>query len=194
MTAPNSSQTAPEGGSQGGTFDADAAAQQALADAARQGQGEGDDDDEDGDGDWTAESARRAISKRNKENQKLREQLRKLQPLADQFEQQRQANQTELEKAQEKASALEVRIAELTATNTRREAAEAAGLASQFVKFITAVEPDEALAQAKELAKALKAASGEDKRADMRQGPRGSNSTGSQMTNDDLLRAMARQR
>lgn len=190
MTQPDNG--APEGGQENDDFDADATAQQALADAAREaGEGSDDDENEDESG-WDSERSKREINKRNKENQRLREELKRLKPLADEAEKRRKGEQTEAQRLTEEKSRLEVQLAELTTANLRREAAEAANLAPQFVKFITAAEPDEALAQAKELAKALKAANGEDKKPDLRQGARGSNSAGSSHTNDDLLRAMAR--
>lgn len=190
MTAPDNG--APEGGQQDDDFDADAAAQQALADAAREAS-DSDGDDEDDHDSWDSDRAKREISKRNKENQRLREQLKALKPLADEYEKSRKAGQSEAQKLAEEKSRLEVQLAELTTQNTRREAAEVAGLSPSFVKFISAAEPDEALAQAKELAKALKAATGEDRKPDLRQGARGSNSTGTSVNHDDLLRQMARQ-
>ena len=102
------------------------------------------------------------------------------------------ASQASPQLAEQKAE-LEIQISELTVANVRRDAAEAAGLAPKFVKFITAAEPDEALAQAKELAKELKppadtAANGRP--ADLRQGSRGSTKPTSE-SRDDLVRRMA---
>lgn len=196
MSTPEGS-TAPEGGTppEGN----DDAAQQALA-AAAQEAGDGNEANDDGDDDegeqFDAERARRKIAKVNREAQSLREELKKLKPLAAEAEKRRQGEMTEAQKLTEQKAALEVELAELRTSNVRREAAEAAGLTPTFVKFITAAEPDEALAQAKELAKAVMAGAGETQgrqKTDLRQGNRGATNSGSQSP-DDLLRAMARGR
>lgn len=136
------------------------------------------------------------IEKANREAKNLRERIKALEPLAREAETKRKGEQTVAERLTEEKAALEVQLAELTTANVRRDAAEAAGLPARFVKFITAADAEEALAQAKELAKELKPDAGEkpkEKRgADLRQGARGSANTGNQLTPDDMLRQMAR--
>lgn len=171
----------------------DDAAQQALADAAQEADAGTDGDDGENDDDkWDEAAARRKWDKAQREAKNLREQLKQLKPLAEEAEKRRKGEMSEAERLKEEKSALEAQLSELTAVNTRRDAAEAAGLPAKFTKFITATDPAEALAQAKELAKELK--SDEKRPADFRQGARGANNAGSTTNHDDLLRAMARQR
>lgn len=196
MTTPeNNSSTAPEGA--GKAEQTDVEKQQAFADAAREAANNEPDDDDVDDENFDADKARKVMAKKNREAQNLREELKRLRPLADEAEKRRKGEQTEAQRLTEEKAQLEVDLAELRATNTRRDAVEAAGLPAKFVKFITAAEPDEALAQAKELAKEFKAATGEERKPDLRQGARGgssANNAGSNQTHDDLLRQMARGR
>lgn len=180
-----------------GNFDADAAAQQALAEAASRGTGESsseEDDDDSSSDEWDQEKARKKIEKANREAKNLRDQIKQLKPLAEEAEKARKDGQTEAQRLTEQKAELEVQIAEMRAADARRTAADQAGLSPQFVKFISAADPDEALTQAKELAKALKSATGEDKRPDLRQGNRGTSNASGTQSHDDLLRAMARGR
>lgn len=195
MTAPNGqNSSSSEENDDNGKFDADAAAQQALAEAARNsGDSSSDDDDDEESGEtWDQEKARNKIAKANREAKNLRDQIKQLKPLADEAEKARKDGQSEAQRLTEQKAELEVRIAEMEAADARRSAADQAGLSPQFVKFISAADPDEALVQAKELAKALKSATGEDKKADLRQGNRGSGNASGAASHDDLLRAMAR--
>lgn len=174
----------------------DLAAQQALARAAQAaGDDDADGDEDDGDdSSFDLDRARKAIQKKNREAQGLREQLKKLRPLAEEAEKRRQGEMTAAQKLTEEKAALEVELSELRVANVRREAAEEAGLPARFVKYINAAEPKEALAQAKELAKELRPADSDQQRttkADLRQGARGANGAGSSMSPDDLLRRMA---
>lgn len=171
----------------------DEAAQRALADAAAQEADTDDQDDDDTDR-FDEARARRKIEKANREAKSLRERIKALEPLAAEAEKRRKGEMTEAQKLTEEKAALEVELAELRTSNVRREAAEAVGLPARFVKYINAAEPTEALAQAKELAKELKAANGESGKPDFRQGARGSSNAGSNVTNDDILRHMARPR
>lgn len=164
-------------------------ADQRNADQAQEADG---DNDEDDDEKFDAAAARRRLDKAQREAKNLRERIKALEPLAQEADKTRKAQQTEAQRLTEEKAELEVRLAELTTANVRRDAAEAAGLPARFVKFITAADADEALAQAKELAKELKPA--EEKKADLRQGARGANASGSSQNADDLLRQMARQR
>jgi hypothetical protein len=186
MTAPNS---APEGES---STDDDAA-QQALADAAREA-GDESDGDEDDDEQFDSERARRKIDKANREAKALRDRIKALEPLAQEAEKRRKGEMTEAQKLTEQKTQLEAELNELRAVNTRRDAAEAANLPARFVKFITATDANEALAQAKELAKELKGTEERKSSPDLLQGARGANNAGATQNPDDLLRQMARQR
>jgi hypothetical protein len=175
----------------------DEAAQQALA-AALEARGSGadaeDDNEDDGEEQFDADRARKKIDKANREAKSLRERIKALEPLAQEAEKRRKGEMTEAQKLAEEKAAIEVELAELRTTITRREAAETAGLPAEFVEFITAAEPQEALAQAKKLAKAVKAADQPTGSPDFRQGSRGANNSGSTQSADDLLRQMARPR
>lgn len=193
MTAPTGT-TAPEGAPEGSSTTAaeDEAAQRALA-AAQEAAGEQTDDDDDDDEKFDASIARKRIEKANREAQNLRKQIADLKPLADEAEKRRKGEQSESQRLTEEKAALEVQLAELTTANVRRDAAEAANLPAKFVKFITAADPNEALAQAKELAKELKTAN-EPARpgtANLGQGSRGANNAGVTESPDALLRRMA---
>jgi hypothetical protein len=86
------------------------------------------------------------------------------------------SQKSEQQKLTEKLSAVEVELAQYRTREVRMNAAVAAGLPGDMAKFITEVEPDAALEQARELAKHLKAAEPkpvEPKPADLRQGARG---------------------
>lgn len=185
--------TAPEAPA-GENNESDDAAQQALADAAQEAaNAEGQDDDEDDEEKFDADRARKKIEKANREAKNLRDQLARLKPLADEAEKRRKGEQTESQRLTEEKAALEVRLAELTTANIRRDAAEAANLPAKFVKFITAADPDEALAQAKELAKELKGANEgrSNGSANLGQGARGASNAGTTESPDALLRRMA---
>jgi len=189
MTAPSPT-TAPEGGSEtGGSTAEDEAAQQALAAAAQEA---GDSEDENDDDKWDEASARRKWEKSQREAHNLRKQLAELKPLAEEAEKRRKGEQSESQRLAEEKASLEVQLAELTTANVRRDAAEAANLPAKFVKFITAADPDEALAQAKELAKELKAANEpRNGSANLGQGARGAHNAGVTESPDSLLRRMA---
>lgn len=192
MSTPNPGPGAPGGEGQDNLDDD--AAQQALADAQAAAGDDTDDDDEEETFDEAR--ARRKIEKANREAKALRDRIKALEPLAKEAEQRRKSEQTEAQRFAEEKAALEVELAELRTSNVRREAAEAAGLPQRFVKYISAAEPAEALAQAKELAKEFKAANGEagNGKPDFRQGARGPSNTGSTLTPDEAIRHMAGRR
>lgn len=174
----------------------DEAAQEALA-ALAQEAGDGNDSDSDGEGEddeqFDAARARRKIEKVNREAKALREQLKQLKPLAEEAEKRRRDEQTEAQRLTEEKAELEVQLAELRTAAVRREAAEAAGLPARLAKYISAADEDEAHAQAKELAKEIKAdEQAAPPKTDFRQGARGSTSSGNTQNRDDLLRQMAR--
>ena len=188
MTAPAPESTVPEGTSPADNDYDDASAQEALAAAAREAEGADDGDDDDDDLDPKVKAK---IERANREAKNLRERIKQLQPLAEEAKKRADAEKSESQKLAEAKAALEVELSELRVANVRREAAEAAGLAPKFVKFITAADADEALAQAKELAKAVQPeAAATPRPADLRQGTRGS-SKPPQMSADDYIRGLA---
>lgn len=78
------------------------------------------------------------------------------------------------EKLTEQLNEAQVKLTEYQVAQTRREAAEAAGLPQSLAKWIRATDPDEALEQAKELAQ-LKSELGEEEKPaqpDLKQGVR----------------------
>jgi hypothetical protein len=94
---------------------------------------------------------------------------------------------TEVEKLGEQLSAAQVELQSLKVEKTRRDAASTAGLDPDLTEYITAVDPDEALAQATKLAEKVKAR--EPKPADMRQGTR--TTARPPESRDELIRRMA---
>lgn len=144
---------------------------------------------------WDEAAAKRKFERIKADLAKARSERDALKPLADEAEKRRKGELSEAQRLAEEKAALEVRVAEMTAAQVRRDAAEAAGLPSKFVKFVTAAEPDEALEQAKELAAALKRdedANGANgtRRPDLRQGSRGASTPKADNPND-LIRRMA---
>ena len=188
MTAPTDDPTPPQNEPQGGQEDDDSAAQAALAAAAREA---GQDDDEDDDG--LDERTRAKIRKANREAQNLRTRLKELEPAAAELKKIKASQQSETERLTEQLAEREKELTELRTTAIRRDAAEAAGLPAKFTRFITATEEDDAVAQAKELAKELGLDKNGQKRSpDLRQGNRGQNPSAPRENTDDLLRRMAR--
>lgn len=78
-----------------------------------------------------------------------------------------EANKTEAQKLQDKLAAAEKELSEHRVRDIRARAAKDAGLDADMAEFLTATEPETALAQAKTLAKRLQPA-----KADLRQGAR----------------------
>lgn len=96
------------------------------------------------------------------------------------------AQKSELEKAQERETALQVELQKYRVAEIRRAAASAAGLDSELAEFITAVDEEEAKAQAEKLAERFKATK---QSADFKQGPR--TTPPAAKSRDELLRAFA---
>lgn len=97
------------------------------------------------------------------------------------------AQRSEVEKLNDQLTDAQVELQAFKVAETRRKAASDAGLDPELAEYITAADPDEALAQAKRLAERLKPP--EPKTADFRQGSRPPAKPG--MTRDDLIRGMA---
>lgn len=106
---------------------------------------------------------------------------------------------SEAQRLAEQLAEREVELETLKVGAVRREAAEATGLPANFIKFISGATPEEALEQAKELAKALNVAAGNSNEGqqqappptDFRQGARRDGSKPRTQTPDDIIRAMA---
>lgn len=190
---PDDDQTDIETGAQGGDTDSDDDdfdAQAALSAAAQ----EADDDSDDDEGDGLDDRTKAKIAKANREAQNLRQRLKELQGSAKELKALKDKDKSEAERLAEERDQLKTQLDELNVANIRREAAAEAHLPQKFARFITAETEDDALAQAKELAKELGLdAKGNKKSPDLRQGNRGPSNAGQNKQNpDDLLRAMAR--
>lgn len=98
------------------------------------------------------------------------------------------AQKSEVEKLNERNTALEVENQGFRVGEIRRTAADEAGLPAKYAKYITAVDADEALGQAKELAEGLKKDEPKS-RPDLKQGAR--SQPPQQMSRDEMLRGMA---
>lgn len=160
-------------------------AQSALAAAQ-----EAADEDDDGPDDKT----KAKIAKANREAQNLRTRLKELQGAQKKLKEYEDADKSESTRLAEERDELKGQLHELSVQNVRREAAAEANLPQKFSRFITAETEDDALAQAKELAKELGLdAKGNKKSPDLRQGNRGPSNAGRDKPDpDELLRAMAR--
>lgn len=159
----------------------DSAAQEALATAQEAEQAQEAEDDA------LDPKIKAKIEKANREARNLRQRLRELEPLAKKFKDSEQASKTEAQKLSEQLAEAQVELQGLRVEGIRRNAALQAGLDPDLAEFITAADPEEALAQAKRLAK--RTAPPEPPRGDFRQGTR-TNTTQKQDKND-LLRGLA---
>lgn len=105
---------------------------------------------------------------------------------ATEYDKVEDAKKTELEKLNDELTSAQVELQAFKVAETRRKAASEAGLDPELAEYITAVDPDEALAQAKKLAERLKPP--EPKTADFRQGSRAPAKASE--SRDDLIRRM----
>jgi Domain of unknown function (DUF4355) len=96
---------------------------------------------------------------------------------------------SELQKVQEREQALQVELQGYRVAEIRRAAASAAGLDSELAEFITAVDEEEAKAQAERLAERFKATAKQQQSADFKQGTR--TTPPAPQSRDELLRALA---
>jgi len=177
----------------------DAQAQQALADAAKGQQGDQNgqqattsDTDTSKTVDHAAEAEKwRAMARKHEAAAKTNaDAAKRLAALED-------GQKTEAQKLSDTLAEREVELAELRTEKARATAGAAAKLDPDLWEFITATEPDEALAQAKRLAKATAPVVADQQsqtsaRADMRQGAR-QTAQAAQTPNDWLRNAANRQ-
>lgn len=94
-----------------------------------------------------------------------------------------EARKSELEKLNDRLAEAQMELQSLKVEKVRSQAAREAGLDAELAEYITAVEPEEALAQAKKLAERLK-----PKPADLKQGVRQTAKPAPSM--DDWLRGV----
>jgi hypothetical protein len=164
MTAPTPDSAPESTNANTGTSANDAAAQAALAAAEQDAPADA----------WDEKAAKVKWDKIKAERDKFNEELKKLRPLAAEAEKSRQASLTNEQKLQEQLAAKDKELAEFRAQSVVRDAAVAAGLPENMRKFITATDPETALAQAKELAELVQTnAPAAPTKPDLKQGTRG---------------------
>lgn len=139
---------------------------------------------------WDEEAAKRKFERMREDLTKAQSERDALKPAAAEAEKRRLADLSEAQRLTEEKAAVEKERDALRATNIRREAADEVNLPAKYVKYITATDPAEALAQAKELAADFVK---EPKAPDLRQGPRGTPNSGGGIEKNDLLRRMGEQ-
>lgn len=175
----------------------DQAAQTALANAEQNGKGQ-DGKGQEGaeqegtdtpDTDWKAEAEKwkaqsRKHEKASKENSDA---ARKLQEIED-------AKKTAEQKLQDQLAERDMELKSLKLDQVRRQAADAAGLPADLLDTITAVDPDEALEQAKRIASYIttQRSTGQAGPADLHQGARPQ--APQRQTPDDWIRAASGRR
>jgi hypothetical protein len=115
--------------------------------------------------------------------------VKELSPAAARLKEIEDANKSELEKAKDRETALQIELQKYRVAEVRRAAASAAGLDPELAEFITAVDEEEAKAQAEKLAERFKATASNNKSADFKQGPR--TTPPAPKSRDDILRAFA---
>jgi hypothetical protein len=125
--------------------------------------------------------------KANREAAGLRKRVKELEPLAQKAKVLEDAQKSELEKINDQLTAAQVELQGFRVAEIRRNAAAEVGLDPELAQFITAAEPDEAVAQAKTLADKFKPQ--EQKRADLKQGTR--TPAKPAITQDDFIRRLA---
>lgn len=131
--------------------------------------------------------AKAKIEKANREARNLRQRVKELEPLAQQYKAAQEAGKSEAQKLSEQLAAAQVEIQGFRVEGIRRAAAIKAGLDPELAEFITAADEDTALEQAKRLAQ--RTAPPEPARADFRQGAR--SQPAQKQDNNDLLRGLA---
>lgn len=140
--------------------------------------------DKDKDTDWQAEVTKwKALARKHEAR------VKELSPAAAKLKEIEDKNKTDLEKAQERETALQVELQKYRVAEVRRAAASAAGLDPELAEFITAVDEEEAKAQAERLAERFKATTANGKPADFKQGTR--TTPPPVRSRDELLRTMA---
>lgn len=144
-----------------------------------------DDKDTEPDESTLDDKAKQALSKARREAANLRQRLKELEPKAARLKEIEDKDKSESQRLAEQLAEKDKRIAEFEVREVRAEAAAAAGLPSTMAQFITATDPGEAKAQAKQLAEWGKSQGA----VDLKQGARPN--TPSKLTGDDVLRRMA---
>jgi hypothetical protein len=166
---------------------------QTLDPAAQQGGPQGDDKGTDtGPVDWE-QRARQAEADRDKWKNLSRSHEGKAKSNADaaaKLAQLEDSQKSEQQRLTDRLTATEVELAQYRTREVRTAAAVQAGLSPDMAEYLTEVEPEKALAQAKKLAERLKPA--EPKPADLRQGARGAAATPAQDPNAWLRAATGR--
>lgn len=142
------------------------------------------------DKDWKAETEKwRALARKHESK------VKELSPLAQKAQEAEDAKKSEVDKLTEQLTESQVALQEYRVAEVRSAAAERAGLTGTWAKRIVATDPDEALAEAKQLKKDIDALAepAEPARADFRQGAQGRQPAPKQGAGD-WLRDMAAQR
>ena len=146
--------------------------------------GKSDESDKDKEPDWKAEVAKwKALARKHEAR------VKELSPAAAKLKEIEDSQKSELEKAQERETALQVELQKYRVAEVRRAAASAAGLDPELAEFITAVDEEEAKAQAEKLAERFKTSANNGKSADFKQGTRTTPPVA--RSRDDLLRTLA---
>jgi DNA repair exonuclease SbcCD ATPase subunit len=156
----------------------------AAADAAQEVAEDADTDATDESG--LDEKAKAALDKARREARNLRQRLKELEPAAKKLREIQDKDKSESQKLTDLLAEANKTIATFELREAQAAAASAAGLPASMAQFITASDPDEAKAQAKQLADFAKAGSAQ---ADFKQGAR--KVTPTQPTGDAWLRRMA---
>jgi hypothetical protein len=140
--------------------------------------------DKDKEPDWKAEATKWKTLARKHESK-----VKELSPLAAKLKEIEDSQKSEIDKIKEREQALQVELQGYRVAEIRRAAASAAGLDSELAEFITAVDEEEAKAQAERLAERFKATAKQQQSADFKQGTR--TTPPAPQSRDDLLRALA---
>lgn len=162
---------------QGATEDTEA--QELLADAVA------DEEKEEAEESTLDPKAKAALDKARREARNLRQRLKDLEPAARELKEIKDKDKTESQKLTDQLGELQKKIARYELREAQVAAASAAGLPASMAQFINATDPDEAKAQAKQLAEFGKAGL----HTDFKQGAR--KTTPTKATGDEWLRRMA---
>lgn len=172
-------------------------------DGRGRGRGQQSGDDRDGqDRTFTQADVEKIVADRITRERKKYAGYDDLKKKASQFDELQDKNKTELEKVNDQLNAAQVELQGYRVEKIRMDAARQVGLDLELAEFITAVDEDEAVEQAKRLLARLGSrgnendgeggdnAGGGGRRADFKQGTRrGPQKT--EMTRDDLIRGLA---
>ena len=118
-------------------------------------------DEENSSEEFDADRAKTKIHKANREAAALRARLKELEPKATAYDELKEGEKTESEKATARATAAEKRVAELEHAALRSEVANARGLTAAQAKRLVGSTKEELEADAEELAEAFTSQTGE---------------------------------